>query len=86
MERGLKSVFLIAVLTIFAAGCAEPSVTEPRTTPSLSVTPTDNVMLIEGIQEITITGLTGEMQWSANGEVTKSPKAVVIENGVYVGM
>ena len=43
-------------------------------------------LLIEGIQEITITGLTGEMKWSANGEVTKSPKAVVIQNGVYVGM
>ncbi len=32
-------------------------------------------------------GLTGEgMVWNAAGEVNKDPKAVVIENGVYVGM
>ncbi len=36
--------------------------------------------------EITVSGLTGEMDWEANGEVTKTPKAVVIQNGVYVGM
>ena len=32
-------------------------------------------------------GITGEaMTWSESGEVSKAPKAVVIENGVYVGM
>ena len=32
-------------------------------------------------------GLTGSgMTWTASGEVNKAPKAVVIENGVYVGM
>ena len=32
-------------------------------------------------------GLTGEgMTWSESGEVTKSPKGMVIENGAYVGM
>ncbi|MDD6036834.1 MAG: ABC transporter substrate-binding protein [Lachnospiraceae bacterium] len=32
-------------------------------------------------------GLTGNgMTWGANGEVTKSPKGMVIENGVYVGL
>lgn len=32
-------------------------------------------------------GLTGEgMTWSATGEVNKAPKAVVIKDGVYVGM
>ena len=32
-------------------------------------------------------GLTGAgMTWSKNGEVTKSPKGMVIENGVYVGL
>lgn len=37
--------------------------------------------------EITVDGLTGSgMTWSADGEPSKSPKAVVIENGVYVGM
>lgn len=39
--------------------------------------------------EITVQGLTGDeggLKWSETGEVNKSPKAVVIENGVYVGM
>lgn len=31
-----------------------------------------------------ITGLTGTMTWSANGEVTKTPNAVIIKNGTYV--
>jgi len=43
-------------------------------------------MLVAEMANLTITGLTGEMDWEANGEVTKTPKAVVIENGVYVGM
>lgn len=35
--------------------------------------------------EISIDGVTGAgITWSANGEPTKEPKAVVIENGVYV--
>ena len=34
---------------------------------------------------MTFSGLTGaEMTWSETGEVTKSPKAVVIKDGVYV--
>ncbi len=34
-----------------------------------------------------IDGLTGTgMTWSATGEVSKSPKGMVIQNGVYVGM
>lgn len=37
--------------------------------------------------EITVDGLTGPgMTWSADGEPTKAPKAVVIENGAYKGM
>ena len=43
-------------------------------------------ILIGVMPEITVSGLTGEMDWEANGEVTKTPKAVVIQNGVYVGM
>lgn len=31
-----------------------------------------------------VTGLTGTMTWSANGEVTKTPNAVIIKNGAYV--
>lgn len=37
--------------------------------------------------EITVDGLTGAgMSWSAEGEPSKSPKAVMIQDGVYVGM
>jgi len=32
----------------------------------------------------TITGVTGTMTWSDNGEVTKTPNAVIIKDGVYV--
>ncbi len=41
--------------------------------------------LIAAMQQITVEGVTGTMTWSANGEVTKTPTAVIIENGVYVG-
>ena len=41
--------------------------------------------MIAAMQEIEITGVTGTMTWSANGEVSKTPTAVVIENGKYVG-
>ena len=41
--------------------------------------------LIAAMQEITIEGVTGTMTWAANGEVSKTPTAVIIENGVYVG-
>ena len=37
------------------------------------------------MQELEITGVTGTMTWQATGEVTKTPTAVKIENGVYVG-
>ncbi len=33
--------------------------------------------------KITVNGVTGQMQWSADGEPTKEPKAMVIENGSY---
>ena len=34
-----------------------------------------------------VDGLTGEsMIWNTNGEVNKAPKAVIIKNGVYVGL
>ena len=43
--------------------------------------------MVEQFTTMTFSGLTGsEMKWSANGEVTKSPKAVVIQNGVYVSV
>lgn len=37
--------------------------------------------------DFTFDGLTGDnMSWDANGEVTKAPKGMVIQDGVYVGM
>ena len=42
-------------------------------------------MLIAAFQDLEITGLTGTMSWSSTGEVTKTPTAVVIKDGAYVG-
>ncbi len=42
-------------------------------------------MLIPVMTEITVEGITGTMSWEATGEVTKTPTAVIIENGAYVG-
>ena len=42
-------------------------------------------MLISVMPELKISGLTGEMVWNAEGEVDKTPKAVKIVNGAYVG-
>ena len=45
-----------------------------------------NAILVEQFTSMTFDGLTGSgMTWKATGEVSKSPMAVVIENGVYVG-
>ena len=36
---------------------------------------------------MTFNGLTGEgVTWTADGQVSKSPKGMFIQNGVYVGM
>ena len=43
-------------------------------------------MIIPAMQEIEIAGLTGTMRWDATGEVDKTPTAVVIKDGVYVGV
>ena len=43
-------------------------------------------IMIEQIQNLTIDGLTGTMTWSESGEVSKTPTAVKIQGGVYVGM
>ena len=42
--------------------------------------------MIAAMQELQITGLTGSMTWSANGEVDKVPTAMIIKDGVYVGL
>lgn len=38
------------------------------------------------MMEITVSGITGEMTWTADGEVNKEPKAVKIVNGAYTAM
>ena len=42
--------------------------------------------MIAAMQELKITGLTGTMTWSPNGEVDKVPTAMIIKGGVYVGL
>ncbi len=42
--------------------------------------------MVAAMQEITITGLTGTMKWSANGEVEKVPTAMIIKDGAYTGL
>ena len=43
--------------------------------------------LVEQFTSMTFDGITGtNVTWSTSGEVSKSPKAVIIENGVYVGV
>ncbi len=41
--------------------------------------------LIPVMTQIQVEGLTGSMTWQATGEVSKSPMAVIIKDGVYVG-
>ena len=37
--------------------------------------------------QVSVDGLTGEgMTWSASGEVSKAPMAVIIKDGVYVSV
>lgn len=44
-------------------------------------------IMIAQFTTMTFDGLTGTgMTWGANGEVTKDPKGMVIQNGVYVGL
>lgn len=42
--------------------------------------------LISAMTEIEVAGLTGTMTWKATGEVSKTPMAVIIKDGVYVGV
>ena len=48
-----------------------------------------NAKMKETFPTITLTGLTGDgagITWDASGEVSKSPKGMVIQNGAYAGM
>ena len=43
--------------------------------------------MVEQFTTMTFDGITGTgMTWSVNGEVSKDPKAMIIQNGVYVGV
>ena len=46
-----------------------------------------NALMIEQFTTMSFDGLTGEgATWSENGQVSKDPKGMVIQNGAYVGM
>ncbi len=53
-----------------------------------SDTPYDEVceLMIEQMQTLQLDGITGSMTWDATGAVSKTPMAVQIQNGAYVGM
>ena len=56
--------------------------------PGIQAPPTASTVsaaMIAAMQELTVTGLTGTMVWDATGAVTKTPTAVIIKDGVYVG-
>lgn len=61
------------------------AVEKANLTPDMSVSD-----LCEGMKtamtEIEVEGLTGTITWTADGEPSKDPKAVVIENGAYKAM
>jgi branched-chain amino acid transport system substrate-binding protein len=55
-------------------------------TPDMSVSDLGDA-LKTAITEISVDGLTGsQLTWEASGEVSKAPNAVIIQDGVYVGM
>lgn len=66
-----------AVYALYQA-CKEGGVT-----PSMSKEEVCDI-LIDQFTSMTFDGLTGKATWTINGEVSKTPKAVVIKNGVYV--
>ena len=53
-------------------------------TPDMSANDICKIMK-EQFTKMTFTGLTGETTWNENGEASKTPRAVVIKNGEYVG-
>ena len=69
------------VAYVIAAACEAGKVTPDMTAEQICE------ILMEQVLSMRFDGLTGEgMQWSADGAVSKEPKAVKIENGVYVGI
>ena len=69
------------VAYVIAAACEAGKVTPDMTAEQICD------ILVEQVLSMSFDGLTGEgMQWSEDGAVSKEPKAVKIENGVYVGI
>lgn len=55
-------------------------------TPDMDASEICDIMIAQ-FTTMSFDGLTGNgMTWGTNGEVTKSPKGMVIQNGVYVGL
>ncbi len=80
-EKYLNQFAADAYDAIFAIKAAAE---KANVTPEMSVSDTGNAMKT-AMTEISIDGVTGAgITWSADGEPSKEPKAVKIENGVYV--
>lgn len=62
------------------------ALTEGKATPDMSNSEIANI-LKEQFTTMTFNGVTGtDVTWAETGEVSKAPKAVVIKDGVYVGV
>ena len=58
---------------------------EAGLTPDMSVSDICDAMKT-AMTEIEFPGVTGTITWDADGEPTKDPKGMVIQNGAYVAM
>lgn len=62
------------------------ALTEGKATPDMSNSEIADI-LIDQFTSMEFNGVTGtKMTWSKNGEVSKTPKAVIIKDGAYVGV
>lgn len=65
------------------AACVKAGISEDMDTATIC----DKLIEVFSSDDFSVDGLTGVgMTWNDSGEVSKSPKGMVIENGVYVGM
>ncbi len=56
-------------------------------TPAMTASELGDILIASFAGDFTFDGLTGAgMEWDETGAVSKSPKGMVIENGVYVGL
>ncbi len=61
------------------------AIEKAEATPDMSVSDLCEA-LKKAMVEITVDGVTGSMTWSADGEPTKEPKAMIIKDGAYSAM